>query len=121
MKRRLFSVALAAITIVVVTGGFWLYLQRQESKERSMSLTEALWVCDEAMKNFYPPGSPESRSVVAQLAQTGLEVGKPQYHSYVCLRLLGPDAGPNAVAVWGPFDPENPAPFIESHRPRVPP
>ncbi len=79
-----------------------------------MPLKETLWVCDEAMKNFYPPGSPESHSVVDQLAKIGLEVEQRPYRSYVCLRLLGRDAAPNEAAIWEPFAPESPAPFIGS-------
>ena len=114
MKRWLFIVALAAITTVAITAGYLFYLLRQESQERSMTLAQALWVCDEPMKNFYPPGSPQSRSIVDQLKKTGLEVEQPMYHSYVCLRLLEADAAPNEVANWAPFDPENPVPFIQS-------
>ena len=114
MKRRLFIVAVVAITTVGITTGYWLYLVRQESEERSMSLAQALWVCDKTMKNFYPPGSPRSRSIVDELKKTGLDVEQPMYHSYVCLRLLEPDAAPNEAAIWAPFDPENPVPFIQS-------
>ena len=115
MKRWLFIVVLVAITTVAIAAGYLFYLVRQESHERSMTLAQALWVCDEPMKNFYPPGSPESRSIVDQLKQTGLEVEQPMYHSYVCLRLLEPDAAPDEPAIWAPFDPENPVPFIRAH------
>ena len=114
MKRSLFIVAFVAITTVAITAGYLFYLLRQESQERSMTLAQALWVCDEAMKAFYPPGSPQSRSIVDQLKKTGLEVEQPMYHSHLCLRLLEADAAPNEAAIWAPFDPENPVPFIRS-------
>jgi len=101
--------------VIVVVGGYW-YIDSRIAARNFLSLEEALWTCDATMQDFYPPGSPKSATVIAGLASAGLDVKAKEYRHQVCLRILGPDAPPDAAALWGPFDPENPKPFVASQR-----
>ena len=112
---RLRVLVIAATVVTFAVAGY-LYIERRVSGQYLISLEEALWTCDAPLENFYPPGSPESAGVITALASTGFDVKTKEYRYYVCLRILGRDAPPDTVALWGPFDPHNPKPFITSQR-----
>jgi len=116
MKRRYLKLALIVVMTVVLALTGYLYVDRRISSRHLLSLEEALWTCDIAMQNFYAPTSSQSASVLAGLAATGLDVETKRYRYELCLRILGPDAPADAAALWGPFDPKNPVPFIASQR-----
>lgn len=116
-KIRPLRVALvSAAMLLLVLAGSALYVHWPVASGELLALESALWVCDAPMQNFYPPGSPEAAAVVAHLASTGLDVKARKYRHQLCLRILGPDAPPDAAAIWGPFDPENPTPFRAAQR-----
>ncbi len=116
MKQRYLKLAFIAVFTVFLVLASYLYIDRRISSRHLLSLEEALWTCDAAMQNFYPPKSSQSASILAGLSATGLDVETKKYRYELCLRILGPDAPADAAALWGPFDPKHPAPFIASQR-----
>ena len=116
MKRRYLKLALTVVMTVVLVLASYLFIDWRNSSRHLLSLEEALWTCDGAMQNFYPPTSSQSASILAGLAATGLDVETKKYRHELCLRILGPNAPADAAALWGPFDPEHRAPFIASQR-----
>ena len=115
-KRYFLKISLITMMAVTLVLAGYLSIDWLITSKQLLSLEEALWTSDAAMQNFYPPSSPQSDAVVAGLASTGLDVKTKQYRHPLCLRILSPDAPPDAVAIWEPFDPEDPTPFIEAQR-----
>ena len=116
MKQRFLKLAFIAVITVCLVLASYVYIDRRISSRHLLSLEEALWTCDVAMQEFYPPRSSQSASVLAGLAATGLDIKTKKYRYELCLRNLGPEASADAAALWGPFDPKHPASFIASQR-----
>lgn len=114
-KLYFLKIAFIVMMVVLVLAGY-LYIDGRITSKQLLSLEDALWTCDAAMQNFYPPASPQSDAVITGLASTGLDVKTKQYRHLLCLRILSPDALPDALAIWEPFDPENPTSFIDAQR-----
>ena len=79
------------LTAVIVAGvGCW---QRQRAAA-SMTLSQALWVTERDYSRYYPPGSPESRSVVEVLARKHASLLDRTFDSFVLYRRGLSDTSP---------------------------
>jgi len=68
--------------------------------ERSMTLVEALWACTPDMKTYFPPGSPESLTMV-QMMSKGIDTNAFRTSHFLCMRLLvGENLSVDEPVMW---------------------
>jgi hypothetical protein len=99
LRLVLLSITLGILILLAI-----IYIN--EPKVRSMTLQEALWVCSPDMRNYYPPGSPQSRAVIQQLSDK-LDIKSFRSIPFICARTgMKEGSAPNEPLIWE-IDPNN--------------